>query len=135
MTTPKRRRSILKPGYLITAAAGFLTAVALTHASVLAWALLAALAATVAYMLGRLPPTEFAKRKRAAQRAASTGTQARGWLPPANPDLLPMMVSKACSEGDCVGCPRNGCEHDCRHNSWLIEARNKAEYDEAKGRP
>ena len=144
MTTPKRhrRRSSVKPGYLhlITAAASFVTAVALTHTSDIAWVLLAALSASVAYMLGSLrhkkpparkAPTEFAKRKRATERQPGTRATGRGWTAPVNPDLLPMMISEECSDGACALCPGNGCEHDCMHDPFIIEARNKAEYDRA----
>ena len=143
MTAPKRRRRRISvpPSYLVTAAVSFAAAVALAHASGLIWALLAALAATVAYLLGRQgrkpaparkPPTEFAKRKRAAERqSVTTGAKGRGWLPPASPDLLPMMISEYCSDGKCALCPGNGCEHDCRHDPAIIVARNAAEYDEA----
>ena len=134
----RRRRSSVKPSHLITAAASLVAVASLTHAHLLVWVLLTALAATVAYTLGRLhgqkparkQPTEFAKRKRAVQRAARvTSTNARGCLPPDNPDLRPMMISAECSDGTCGLCPRNGCEHDCMHDPAIIVARNAAEYD------
>lgn len=142
MTAPRRRRrSNVPPGFLILGA-GLAAGVALAHASALVWALLMALAATVAYMLGRLhsqkparkPPTEFAKRKRAAQRQAAAATKARGSLPPGNPDLRPMMISEYCSDGACALCPGDGCEHDCQHDPAIIVARNAAEYDKAKSK-
>jgi hypothetical protein len=143
MTAPRRRRRFdVPPGFLILGA-GLGAGVALAHASAIVWALLMALAASVAYMLGRLhgqkparkPPTEFAKRKRAAQRAASTpaSSSPRGGLPPASPDLLPMMISEYCSDGACALCPGNGCEHDCRHDPAEIVARNQREYDRTHG--
>ena len=141
MTAPQRHLPRVKPSYLITAAASFMAAIALTHASVLVWLLLAALAVTPAYMLGRRnaqeaaqkparkPPTEFAKRKRAASTA---GALPRGARPPASPGLIPMMISEYCSDGRCGICPGNGCECTCMHDPAIIVARNAAEYDRAK---
>jgi hypothetical protein len=54
----------------------------------------------------------------------------RGSLPPANVDLIPMMVSEFCDGGEaCILCPGNGCEHDCDHNGARIAGRNQVDYD------
>ena len=126
-------------GFLILAAP-FATGVALAHASALVWALLMALAALGAYMLGRLqgqrparkPQTEFAKRKRAAQRAAGTAAVPRSAQPPASTGLIPLMVSEFCADDGCILCPGNGCECTCGHDRAEIGRRNTEKYDKAK---
>ena len=142
------RRRRVKPGHPVTAAAGFVSALILSRGSATTWVLLMAGAVAVALLLtwfrsgarkpaqrpARKPPAEFAERKRAAGRQPSTAGTGRGWRPPATPDLLPMMISEECSDGACALCPGHGCEHDCRHDTATIVARNEAEYDKARAK-
>jgi len=149
MTAPKRRRrfrSSLRPGHLIAAdiAASIAILIALTNTHVLIWALLTALAATVAYTFGRMhnqpaprrARAEFAKRNRAGQRSVRpVGTQPRGVRPPASPNMVTLQVSLECAEGTCGICPRTGgCECSCNHDSAEIVRRCEREYDRTHGK-
>lgn len=149
MSTPARRRqrSHSEPelvGIVIVTVAcvAFATGIALGHAGGFIWAVITAVITAVAYGLGRShekrkPASESRQAKRAAARQASLRARTdrkasrNGWLPPANPQLTTLTVSRECAKGDCVACPGGGCQCTCNHDSAVIVARNAAAYDAA----